>query len=275
MIGRIFAKTWPLCVILLICLAGPAPAEDAAFASASVRGARSSARLLSAGAAEGGAYHAGVEIALDPETITYWRQPGDAGSPPVFDFSGSENVAEAQVFYPAPKHLIEAGIEVAGYDESVVFPVLVTPKDAQKPVLLKLSLDYAACGAICLPAKARLSLALPTAGASPFSARLQAAEALAPRRLSASEAGAAVSVARAGEDVWRLRYLGPGHATDVFVEAAEPYFIDSSRSEADGGFQLKLAASCCSSAGKRTASVSARVTIRTDSGAVELPLLLE
>lgn len=268
--GGTFAR---ISLLVAICLAGPAAAEESAFVSASVRAARSSARLLSAGAAEGGVYHAGVEIALDPETITYWRQPGDAGSPPVFDFSASENVADAQVLYPVPKRLIEAGIEVAGYDESVVFPVRVTPKDIQKPVLLRLSLDYAACGAICLPAKARLSLALPTAGESPFLARLRAAEAQTPRALASSEAGGAVAVARGGEDVWRLRYLGPGRATDIFVEAAEPYFIDTSRSEADGEFQLKLASSCCSV--KRTAAVSARVTIRTDSGAVELPLLLE
>lgn len=274
MTGRLFAKIWPFGVLLLSCFAGSALAEERAFASEAARGSHSSARLLSGGES-GGVYRAGVEIALDPETITYWRQPGDAGAPPVFDFSGSENVAEAEVLYPAPKHIMEAGIEVAGYDKSVVFPIRVTPKDAQKPVLLKLSLDYAACKAICAPAKARLSLALPKAGPSPFSAPLEAAEALVPRRLAASEARGAVALAKAGDDVWRLRYLGPGRAADVFVEAAEPYFLDSSRSDGDGGFELKLASSCCSSAGKRSATVSARLTIQTDRGAIELPLLLE
>lgn len=269
--GRLFAQIWPFGVLLLSCFAGPAVAEERAFASEAARGAHSSARLL-AGGESGGVYRVGVEIALDPETITYWRQPGDAGSPPIFDFSGSENVAQAEVLYPAPKRLVEAGIEVAGYDRSVIFPIRVTPKDARAPVRLKLALDYAACSAICTPAKARLSLALPTAGASPFSASLAAAEALVPRRLAEAEARGAVALARTGDDLWRLRYLGPGRAADVFVEA-EPYFIDSSRGE--GGFDLKLAPSCCASAGKRSAAVSARVTIQTDRGAIELPLLLE
>lgn len=249
-------------------LLGSARAEEASFASEAARGAHSSARLLSAGPPSGGVYRAGVEIALDPHTITYWRQPGDAGAPPVFDFSASENVAAAEALYPVPKHLVDAGIEVAGYDDSVIFPVHVTAKDAKKPVLLKLTLDYAACSAICQPAKARLSLALPLAGASPHATRLEAAEALAPRRIAEAEVRGLVALTRAGEGVWRLRYLGPGRATDVFIEAPEPAIVDSARNEA-GDFDLKLAA------GERNASIAARATIRTDAGGIELPLLLQ
>lgn len=251
-------------------LSGPARADAISFASDPVRGPYSSARLLSAGE-NGGIYRVGVEIALDPETVTYWRQPGDAGSPPVFDFSASENLGEAEVLYPTPKHILEAGIEVAGYDKNVIFPIRVKPKDASRPVVLKLSLDYAACRAICAPAKARLSLALPKAGQSPFASAMAAAEALVPRPLTAGEARGAIALSRAGEDVWSLRYLGPGRAADVFVEATEPYFVDSRRREGDGGFDLKLA----SYDGKRPPSVSTRVTIQTDRGAVELPLQLE
>ncbi|HEX8828430.1 MAG TPA: hypothetical protein VF778_09975, partial [Xanthobacteraceae bacterium] len=32
--------------------------------------------------------HAGIEIKLDPGWKTYWRDPGDSGAPPTFDFSG-------------------------------------------------------------------------------------------------------------------------------------------------------------------------------------------
>src|SRR5579859_2153841 len=35
---------------------------------------------------------AGIEIKLDPGWQTYWRDPGDSGAPPMFDFTGSENV---------------------------------------------------------------------------------------------------------------------------------------------------------------------------------------
>jgi DsbC/DsbD-like thiol-disulfide interchange protein len=271
--ARLLARIGALGALLLTLTAGSAPAEEAAFASAAARGAHSSARLL-AGGEQGGIYRAGVEIALDPETVTYWRQPGDAGSPPVFDFSGSENLAEAETLYPAPKHIVEAGIEVAGYDRDVIFPLRIKPKDAAKPVLLKLSLDYAACKSICVPAKAKLTLALPKPGASsPYAAVLAAADALVPRRLAAAEARNAVTVARTGEGAWRLRYVGPGRATDVFIEAAEPHWIDSRRSDVDNAFDLQLAST--STASERTASISARATILTDGGAIEAPLQLK
>ena len=133
--------------------AAPAQAQqDTLYASAVSKSAHSTARLLSSGPPSAGVYIAGVEIALDPGTITYWRQPGDAGSPPLFDFSRSENVASLEVLYPAPKHIKEADSLVAGYDEAVIFPLRIKPQDAGKPVTLRLSLDYAACGKI-LPAR--------------------------------------------------------------------------------------------------------------------------
>ncbi|MBG0808975.1 hypothetical protein IY145_06260 [Methylosinus sp. H3A] len=252
----------------LLASAPGAQAQDADFASPPARAAHSSARLLSAGAPSGGVYRLGVEIALDPRTVTYWRSPGDAGAPPVFDFSASENVAAVETLYPAPKHIVEAGMTVAGYDESLIFPLRVTPKQAGKPVVVKLALNYAACAEICLPAKARLSLALPTTGASPFAARLATAEALVPRPIGAGEAKQFVEVARAGAGAWRLRYLGPGRAADVFVEAPEPFIIDSA-ADGKGGFELKLGE------GKQDGAIDARATIRTESGGLELPLTLE
>jgi DsbC/DsbD-like thiol-disulfide interchange protein len=238
------------------------------FASEPARATNSSARLISGGAPNGGVYRAGVEIALDAKTITYWRQPGDSGAPPAFDFAGSENLASAEPLFPLPEHLDEAGLVVAGYDETVVFPLRVTPKDVEKPVALKLALDYAACSSICLPAKAKLSLVLPTSGASPYAERLAKAEALVPRRVGEAEARALVAVTREGEGAWRLRYTGAGAAADVFVEAPDPYIIDAIGDGA-GGFSLKLAA------GERGRAIPARVTLRTDKGGIELPLQLE
>jgi DsbC/DsbD-like thiol-disulfide interchange protein len=263
----IFAKIGLAAALLSALPPVRARADSGPFASEAARGSYSSARLLSAGPASGGAYLAGVEIELQSGAITYWRQPGESGAPPVFDFSASENVAAAEPLFPVPKHLSEAGMVVAGYDAGVVFPVRVTPKDLGKPVVLTLALDYAACGQICLPAKARLSLALPTAGASPFAARLRAAEASTPRRLGETEAARLVALTPAGKGAWRLVYRGHGAASDIFVEAPEPYFADSARNES-GGFDIKLT-------GGPDAPVAARATIATDKGGIEIPLTLK
>jgi DsbC/DsbD-like thiol-disulfide interchange protein len=54
-----------------------------------------SARLIAGAAAtEAGSksLRAGVEVQLDPGWKTYWRDPGDSGTPPTFDFAESTNV---------------------------------------------------------------------------------------------------------------------------------------------------------------------------------------
>src|ERR1700734_1557664 len=84
---------------------------------------------------------AGVEIKLDPGWDTYWRDPGDTGVPPTFDFSGSGNVKSATVEWPAPEAFSDgpAGTSI-GYVDHVILPLRVTPQDAKKrsPLHVKL-----------------------------------------------------------------------------------------------------------------------------------------
>jgi DsbC/DsbD-like thiol-disulfide interchange protein len=109
---------------------------------------------------------AGVEIKLDPGWKTYWRQPGDSGVPPTFDFSSSQNVNSVKVLWPAPEHFPDgAGGNSIGYVGHIVLPLQISPKDAAKPSTIHLKLDYAICGNLCVPAEATLELALNGDGA--------------------------------------------------------------------------------------------------------------
>ena len=105
--------------------------------------------------------YAGVHVKLADGWKTYWRQPGEAGVPPGFDWAGSVNVAEARVLFPVPQRLIEAGMTSLGYKHEVVFPVEITPSDPTKPIELKLAFEYGICKDICIPVEAKLSLAAP------------------------------------------------------------------------------------------------------------------
>jgi DsbC/DsbD-like thiol-disulfide interchange protein len=210
----------------------PARAQDAA--SAWSPAAKSAARLIAAPAARDDAYRAGIEIKLAPETITYWRSPGESGVPPVFDFSHSSNLRSAEVSFPAPTRINEAGSDVFGYEGGVVLPLRVTPQERGKPVDLVLELDYAACEKICLPVHARLQLGLPAKDADEAPA-LAAAEAKVPRQLSADEIARQVAIAPlAGADrpTWRLTWRG-APAQDLFAEPPDLFFAETKRSGDD------------------------------------------
>jgi DsbC/DsbD-like thiol-disulfide interchange protein len=127
--------------------------------SAAMQGFHSRARLMSGGQ-QGDIWLAGIEITLDQGFKTYWRTPGDSGLPPRFDWSGSENVAATEVRWPAPsRHEDAAGVAYV-YGKRVVLPVLVKPKDKDKPVKLALKAEYGVCKDICIPAHADLGLDL-------------------------------------------------------------------------------------------------------------------
>jgi DsbC/DsbD-like thiol-disulfide interchange protein len=186
-------RSWPnlaAAAAVLLALAGVARADAASAWSSDI----SSAIRLIAGAGNGTLRHAGIEMKLQPGWHTYWRYPGDSGVPPQFDFSGSDNLKTAKVLYPAPQlHKDEAG-ETIGYAGDVVFPVEVTAKDPSRPVQLHVSVDYAVCEKMCVPAKGTASLAL--APGAPPNPTLQAALARVPEKVSASAAG--LNVKRSG-----------------------------------------------------------------------------
>jgi DsbC/DsbD-like thiol-disulfide interchange protein len=121
----------------------------------------SKVRLVSGTGAREGQYLVGVQIKLEPGWKTYWRMPGDSGVPPSFDWSASKNLKEAQVLYPAPHRFADASGTAIGYEDEVVFPVMVTPERPDEPVELKLNVDYGICKTLCIPNEANLNIELP------------------------------------------------------------------------------------------------------------------
>jgi DsbC/DsbD-like thiol-disulfide interchange protein len=209
-----------------------------------VQGLHSRVRLLSGGPADEHRL-AGLEIELDRGFKTYWRQPGEAGLPPRFDWSGSANLGEIRVLWPAPKRLEDAAGVSYVYGPRVVLPLKVRVADPGRPAHLRLVLEYGVCKEICIPARAELSLDL-AAAETPADRRLieEAGLARVPRPLPLGGEGplSVVSVAREpGTDkpTYRVSVRGPGGAT-LFGEGPEEWFVDTSPPRGDGAFTVTI-----------------------------------
>ena len=141
--------------ILAVLPATQARAQDA---SAWQRDAHSAVRLL-AGSRSGGGLLGGIAIQLEPGWKTYWRNPGDSGVPPRFDFSKSDNVEAVTVLWPAPMKFDDgAGGFSIGYKKQVVLPLRIVAKNNDKPVTLRAHISYAVCDKLCLPVEATTEL---------------------------------------------------------------------------------------------------------------------
>ncbi|HEY8565528.1 MAG TPA: protein-disulfide reductase DsbD domain-containing protein [Beijerinckiaceae bacterium] len=204
-----------------------------AWASASpsaspwAEGQRSRVRLLDGGP-EGAVRLAGLEIALSEGFKTYWRHPGDSGIPPTLDWSGSVNLAAAEVLWPAPMRFEDGGGTSFGYAGGVILPVRATPLEPDRPVALRLNLAYGVCKDICIPARADLALAL--AGTTTAEAgRIGDALRRVPRKaaLGASEPLAVLAVAPvAGQAALTVEARAPAGA-QLFVEGPEDWFLSA------------------------------------------------
>ena len=142
-------------ILSVVCAACEVRAEDA---SPWQRDAHSAVRLL-AGSRSGAVLLGGIAIQLQPGWHTYWRTPGDSGVPPRFDFSKSDNVEAVTVLWPAPRKLDDgAGGTSLGYTQQLVLPLRIVAKNADRPVTLRASINYAVCEKICIPVDANAEL---------------------------------------------------------------------------------------------------------------------
>jgi DsbC/DsbD-like thiol-disulfide interchange protein len=166
---------------------------------------------------------AGVEIKLDPGWHTYWRDPGDSGVPPKFDFAGSDNVKSVTVLWPAPERFADgAGGNSIGYLDHVILPLRITPQDAKKQSSLKLKLGYDICGNMCVPVETDLTLGLNGDGAEETA--IEKAEIRVPRRAALGDSSTKGGDGSDGKGLAILSvHREPGDSHDrVVVEVAAP-----------------------------------------------------
>lgn len=227
--------------------------------------------FVSGGGLGDGAYQAAIVIDLAPHTTTYWRNPGEAGSPPAFDFSGSSNLASADVAMPAPTRIVEAGMDVFGWHDRVAFAVTIKPKDAAKPVTAALKMDYAACEKICIPMHAEAQLELqPAGGPGSEPAVVTAARAAVPTTMDAGAAASLAPVPGADKPTWIVTPKAGG-ATDLFAEAPDGYFAET-KPAANGAFRLALVEA---PKGAPVPKTPLRLTMPTAAGAIEFSVRLD
>ncbi len=212
-----------LAFVAALALSGPASAQEAAVSPWS-KSSHSSLRLIAGATAPSGKQRIGVEITMAPGYKTYWRSPGEAGIPPVFDWSGSENVGGLDVRWPAPERFEDATGSGIGYIGEVVVPVSVQPLDPARPVTLVLKLDYAVCDKICVPARGEARLWLEPGVTAVSSPRLEQFEAQVPVPVKLGPARDRLSILEVTRDEQALKLvLRPpegGAVEDVFVEGA-------------------------------------------------------
>jgi len=253
---------------LALCLSSALPAAADAVPDNLVR-----AGFLGGWTTDSGSQMAALRLDLADGWKTYWRAPGDAGIPPQFDWSGSQNVASVRFHWPTPEVFELNGMRTIGYTHQLVLPLEIMPRDPAQPIRLQASIDMGICRDICVPVSLQLGTDIPRGGAPDASIRA----ALADRPMAAKAAG--LSGLRCQVEPIRdgLRLTAqidlPGGAEDVAVfETSDPdLWVSESETRREGG-RLVSTSDLIPARGGPVALDRSRVTITVlgDNRAVEL-----
>src|ERR1700691_5952203 len=202
-------------------LANEARAQDA---SPWQRSGHSAVRLL-AGSHSGSVLLGGIAMQLEAGWKTYWRNPGDSGVPPRFDFSKSENIEAVTVLWPAPTKFDDgAGGHSLGYHNQIVLPLRIVAKNADKPVTLRADITYAVCEKICIPVQANADLAFASVASTEDSALFAALDTV-PKPASIGDPNPLTirDVKREGKSTVQVDVISPDARTvNLFVEGPTP-----------------------------------------------------
>jgi thiol:disulfide interchange protein DsbD len=171
----------------------------------------------------------------------YWRNPGDAGSPPDVSWSLPAGTRAGDIEWPAPLHEQLGPVTSYVYTDEVVLPVTFTPPPQGGPLEIQADANWVVCEKICISEEGKFRLSLPVGAARPDPAAplFAAADARLPK-----PSPYAASVAPDGSLRVTGQGLGSGSVKDAWFFPATWGEIDQNAPEKltvdDGGLTLAL-----------------------------------
>jgi DsbC/DsbD-like thiol-disulfide interchange protein len=186
---------------------------------------------------------AAIHLQLAPGWKTYWRAPGEAGIPPVFDWSGSDNLAGATVHWPRPEVFELNGMTTIGYGQELVLPVAFRAQEAGKPMRIEAAIELGVCREVCVPAVLHLSGDLGAAGGpDPLIRAALAAQPESGAAAGLSGIACGVEPIRDGLRIEARMQLPPtGGAETVVFEAGPGIWVGEAQARREGGLLVAAA----------------------------------
>ena len=90
-----------------------------------------------------------ISFELQNNAKFYWRNPGELGLPTKLDFSESNNLKEAYIFWPIPQLYKKDSISSYVYQQNTDFVVKLTPDNPNKITELKAKIAFSICQEGC------------------------------------------------------------------------------------------------------------------------------
>ena len=166
-------------------------------------------------------FWAGLRMRHDAHWHTYWRNPGDAGTPTTLAWTLPAGFRAGEIEWPFPERMQRGPLASFGYQGEVLLPVLIfPPRELAGNSTLAVDARWLECNDNCIPRQARLVLTLPGGARAPAPGPQAAAFALARERLVQAVEGLSATARIRGETVEVTLTVPPALARrgELFVE---------------------------------------------------------
>lgn len=114
-----------------------------------------------------------IELKIDNHWHAYWKNPGDAGMPPIITWNLPEGFEAGTLIWPTPKRFDLASTIGIGYEDQLILLAQITPP-ASYPApnaTIQAEARWVVCSdTTCLPGDGQLSLELPVKSEEPAKA---------------------------------------------------------------------------------------------------------
>jgi thiol:disulfide interchange protein DsbD len=140
--------------------------------AASVRSGPVVAELVAEVAAvqAGRPFEVALRLEMDAHWHTYWRNPGDAGTPTAISWELPAGFTAGDIRWPQPRRIPTPPLTSLGYEGEVLLVVTIVPPGdlaAGSVVALRGRAEWLACKESCVPGEAQVVLDLPVVAGPP------------------------------------------------------------------------------------------------------------
>ena len=166
-------------------------------------------------------FWAGLRMRHDAHWHTYWRNPGDAGTPTTLAWTLPSGFRAGEIEWPFPERLQRGPLASFGYQGEVLLPVLIfPPRELAPKSALAVEARWLECNDNCIARQARLVLMLPGGAKTATLGPQAAAFARARERLVQAAEGLSATARIRGDAVEVTLTLPPDMARqgELFVE---------------------------------------------------------
>jgi thiol:disulfide interchange protein DsbD len=104
----------------------------------------------------------GVDLKMDPDWHTYWKNSGDAGMPTTIAWQLPSGVTAGDIQWPLPEKLPPAEVTTYGYNDETMLlvPLKIGANVPAGPLTLTANLTWLECKDVCIPVKTSVQATL-------------------------------------------------------------------------------------------------------------------